>query len=83
MSIMGGEVRVHASHPRRGTLDLARLEDVRWMARHGAPFHEAAERLGMRVGSLQRWLDKHDRETRRRLVANSEDRGLTMDGRVK
>jgi transposase-like protein len=57
-----------------------RLEDLRDLARWGVPCHEAAERVGLSVGSLQRWLSKHDPNVQERLTANSHNRGLTAEG---
>ena len=57
-----------------------RLEDLRDLASWGVPFHEAAERVGLSVGSLQRWLGKHDPDTVTQLTANSHKRGLNTEG---
>lgn len=47
----------------------ARLEDVRWMAETGENLDGAARRLGLRVETLERFLERNDRAALKALVA--------------
>jgi transposase len=49
----------------------ARLEDLTFLADHGVGFTEAAQRVGVSVRSLERWLRNHHQTSlKNRLRAN-------------
>lgn len=47
----------------------ARLEDVRWMAETGEHLDGAARRLGISTATLERFLERNDRDALSRLIA--------------
>jgi transposase-like protein len=59
--------RVSAEKARRAAAE--RIEDLAWMAETGETLTRAAERLGVKPSSLERWCQKHCPEIGRRLRA--------------
>lgn len=47
-----------------------RLEDAWWMAETGDGLTSAAQRLGLTVNALEKWLERNDKDCLARLIAN-------------
>lgn len=58
-----------------------RLEDCRWMADTGEHLAGAAQRLGLNVKALEKWLRTHDRDCLARLMSREpRDHNRVLDG---